>query len=176
MKKCKKLVIALFFAVFILNIFLLKELFAAEAKIAFVDLSVVFDEYTKTKDYDSQLEDSQDAKQKEIDKKVQAIKEMQDKLPLLAEKEKKNKQEEIDSKTRDLEGFRRDAENDLRKQRDERLKEVLEDIQKVVEDVAKQKGYDFILNERVLLYGNDSLDISKDILKMLNDNYKKKDK
>jgi len=41
---------------------------------------------------------------------VKLSKVQKDKLPLLAEKEKKKKQEEIDSKTRDLEEFQRDAE------------------------------------------------------------------
>ncbi|MBL7130766.1 MAG: OmpH family outer membrane protein [Candidatus Omnitrophica bacterium] len=173
MKGNSKIIVILVFATFILSIFALQEAFAA-GKIAYVDLASVFDGYKKTKDYDVKLENIQNERQKEIDKRVNAIKEMQDKLPLLSEKEKEEKQKQIDDNTRELQEFQRNAEMDLREERDEKLKEVLQDIQDVVETLAKQNGYDLIFNNRVLLYGNDSLDISKVVLKKLNGNYKKK--
>lgn len=175
MKKRSRLAVSLFLAVFVLGGFLWQESARAE-KTAFVDLALLFDGYDKTKDFDTNLQDVQDKKQKDIDKKVEEIKGLQDKLPLLADKEKENKQDEIDKKTKDLQEFQRSAELDLRKERDEKLKEILKDIQDVVETVAKQKGYDFILNEKMILYGNKSLDITKDVLKIVNDNYKNKKK
>jgi outer membrane protein len=163
------------FVVFVSVVFLSQQAFA-ESKSAYVDLASVFDGYDKTKDYDVKLESDQKTKQKDIDSKVEAIKKLQDELPLLAEKEKKSKQEQIDTKTKELQEFQRTAELDLRKQRDDRLKEVLQDIEDVIEGIAKQKGYDFIFNDRMLLYSNKSLDISKDVLQSLNDNYKNKKK
>jgi len=163
----------LIIAILILSASPIKSVFA-EGKIAYVDLASVFDGYQKTKDYDIKLEGNQKEKQKEIDKKVEEIKGMQDKLDLLAEKEKKTKQEEIDKKTVELQEFQRNAEVSLREERNEKLKEVLQDIQDVVEGIAKEKGYDYILNDRVLLYGNESLNISNEVLTKLNENYKKK--
>ncbi len=172
MKQHSRIVVIFVFAAFFLGMFLTG--FAFAEKIAYVDLAAVFDGYEKTKDYDVNLENEQKGKQTEIDKKVEEIKAMQDKLDLLSDKEKKAKQEQIDSKTRELQEFQRNAEIDLREERNEKLKGVLQDIQDVVEEIAKQKKYDYILNDRVLLYGDESLDISKDVLKKLNDNYKKK--
>lgn len=169
----KKLASILILAAFVLSGALLQNAFAAD-NIAYVDLATVFDGYEKTKDYDVTLEQAQKEKQEEIDSKVESIKEMQDKLDLLNEEEKQSKQEEIYELTRDLQEFQRTAETDLTEQRNERLKEVLQDIQDVVEEIAKQKNYDYILNDRVLLYGKETLDISQDVLKQLNDNYKKK--
>ena len=159
-------------AVFLLGAFLLQDTFAAE-KIAYVDLGLVFDGYGKTKDFDVKLESSQKTEQEKIDKKVEEIKELQDKIPLLSEEEKQDKQLEIDSLAKDLQEFQRSAEMDLRQQRDERLKEILQDIQDVIEEVAKEDKYTFILNERTLLYGDESLDISNEVLKRLNDKYQK---
>lgn len=152
--------------------FLSQEAFA-EKKVAFVDLATVFDGYEKTKTFDVKLEESQKAKQKEIDAKVEAIKALQEKLSLLSDKEKAKKQEEINAKTKELQEFQRTSEMTLVKDRDERLKEILQDIQGVVEDFAKKEKYDLIFNERTLLYGDDSMDITPTVLKQLNDNYKK---
>lgn len=159
----------------VLGSFLLSNVFAAE-KIAFVDLGMVFDGYLKTKDYDTRLEDSKNKGQKDIDTKVSEIKGLQDKLSLLSDKEKEKKQEEITKKTKDLQEFQRTTETTLLKERDERLKEILDDIQKVVTELAKKEGYTLIVNDRVLLYGDPSMDISKKVLDQLNDNYSKKKK
>jgi outer membrane protein len=169
--KCR-LVAGLVFVFFLANIFLLGEVLAADNKIVYVDLAKIFDEYEKTKDYDVKLEATQNAKQVEIDKMVEEIKGMQDKLDLLTDAEKKSKQEEIDNKTKELQEFQRSAEEGLKEDRNEKLKEVLEDIQKIVEELAAQNKYDFILNDRVLLYGSDSLDITVEVLKKLNEGYK----
>ena len=61
---------------------------------------------------------------------------------------------------------------DLRKDRDEKLKEILQDIEKVVQSYAQKNGYDFVLNDRVLLYGAASADITQDIVELLNSGYK----
>lgn len=163
-------VLALVFS--IAGIFLFGGTCLAE-KMAYVDLAVVFDGYEKTKNYDVKLESSRKAEQEKIDKKVEEIKTLQDKLPLLSEGEKKTKQEEVDKLARDLQEYQRNTETNLVKERNDKLEDVLKDIQKIVEEVAKQEKYDLIVNERALLYGNDKLDISDVILKKLNEKYKK---
>lgn len=175
MKVHNRLVGILFVSLFIFGIFLLPEGLAAE-KIAFVDLGEVFDGYVKTKEYDVKLEGVQKSKQDEIDTKVTEIKKLQDNLALLSAKEKEKKQVDIDSKTKELQEFQRNAEMELMKDRDTKLKEILKDIQDVIEKFAKKEGYSLVVNDRVLLYGDPGMDISKEILKQLNDNYNKKSK
>jgi len=63
---------------------------------------------------------------------------------------------------------------DLRKERDEKLKEILQDIEKVVQSYAQKNGYDFIFNDRVLLYGAANADVTQDIVDLLNGGYKNK--
>jgi len=168
--KTKMLLLA--FVVSVAGIFLFGSTCSAE-KIAYVDLAVIFDGYNKTKDYDVKLEDSRKTEQEKIDKKVEEIKTLQDKLPLLSDDEKKSKQEEIDKLAQGLQEYQRNAETTLIKDRNDKLQEVLKDIQGVVDEIAKQEGYDYILNERALLYGNSKLSISDAVLKKLNDKYKK---
>ena len=54
--------------------------FAQNLKIGYVDVFEVFREYEKTKDYDKILENKKKAKEKELEKKRNEIKKMQDKL------------------------------------------------------------------------------------------------
>ena len=74
----------------------------------------------------------------------------------------------------DLIAFDQAKRTDLTKQRDEKIREILLEIEKVVSDYAKQEKYDLILNDRVLIYGDDGLDISTKILELLNAEYNKK--
>jgi outer membrane protein len=171
----KKGIVIFFLTVVSVVIFLAQQSFAAE-KIAYINFVSVFDSYQKTKDYDETLGDLQKTKQKEIEGKVDEIKKLQDKLSLLSEKEKKNKQEDIDTKTKDLQEFQRNAERDLLKAREDRAKEIFKDIEDLITETAKQGGYTLILDSRMVLYGSESLDISKDILDKLNTAYNSKNK
>jgi outer membrane protein len=142
-------------------------------KIAYVDLALVFDGYEKTKDFDLKLDGARKTEQEKIDKKVEEIKGLQDKLPLLSDEEKKNKQTEMEQLAKDLQEYQRNAETTLIKDRNDKLQEVLKDIQSVVEELAKKDGYDLVLNERTLLYAGDNLNITDAVLKKLNEQYKK---
>jgi len=158
--------------IFVASIFLLQGTCLAQ-KIAYVDLAVVFDGYAKTKDYDVTLDSARKVEQDKIDKKVEEIKSLQDKLPLLAETEKKAKQDEIDKLAGNLQEYQRAAETNLIKNRNTKLEEVLKDIQGVVDEIAKQNGYELVINERALLYSVDSLNITDSVIKKLNEKYKK---
>jgi len=47
------------------------------------------------------------------------------------------------------------------------------EIEKVVSDYAKKEGYDLILNDRVLIFGSDALDVTDKILEKVNEIYNK---
>ena len=144
----------------------------AAGKIAYVDLSQTFDKYEKTKVYDEALASVQTGKEKELEQMANEIKAIEDKMSLLSEKEKTTKQKELDDKNKKLKQMSQQIALDLRKDRDEKLKEILQDIEKVVQSYAQKNGYDFILNDRVLLYGSASADVTQDIIDALNTGYK----
>ena len=146
----------------------------AGKKIAFLDLSKLFDNYQKTKEYDTTLESSHATFKKEHDTKVEKIKDAQSKLDLMKEDEKAKLQKDIDQMIADLNEFDRSKTTDLRKQRDEKVREILLEIEKIVSDFAKTNKYDLILNDRVLIYGNETMDVTEQVLKILNDSYNKK--
>lgn len=148
----------------------------AAGKIAYVDLSTTFDKYEKTKVYDDELSKVQAVKEKDLTQLADEIKTIEDKMPLLSEKEKASKQKELDEKNAKLKTLSQQVALDLRKERDEKLKEILQDIEKVIQSYAQKNQYDFILNDRVLLYGAASADISQDVIDLLNNQYKQDSK
>lgn len=147
----------------------------AEQKIAFLDLSRIFNDYGKTKDNDTVLEAAYNKYTGERDAKVEKIKEAQGKLALLKVEEKDKVQKDIEQMTADLNQFDQTERTELTKQRDEKIREILLEIEKIVSDYAKKEQIAIVFNDRVLIYGNETLDITEPILKVLNENYNKKE-
>ncbi|PIQ98053.1 MAG: hypothetical protein COV67_01040 [Nitrospinae bacterium CG11_big_fil_rev_8_21_14_0_20_56_8] len=148
--------------------------FAAE-KVAYLDLSRIFNDYGKTKDNDATLETAYNKYAADRDAKVEKIKEAQGKLALLKAEEKDKLQKDIEQMTADLNQFDQSERTELTRQRDEKIREILLEIEKIVSDYAKKEQISVVFNDRVLIYGSETLDITEPILKVLNDNYNKKE-
>ncbi|MBF0483226.1 MAG: OmpH family outer membrane protein [Candidatus Omnitrophica bacterium] len=148
---------------------------AAEMKkIGFADLSRLFDEYYKTKDYDKVLKAKQDDYEKTTKAKVDEIRDMESKLAVLKEDKKDEQQKVIDKMKADLLENDRQQKTELNKERNKKISEILLEIEKIVSAYAEKEGYSLILNDRVLVYGNDVFNITEDILKILNNAQPKK--
>ena len=146
--------------------------FAAD-KLAYVDLSRLFDEYEKTKAYDKILEGKQTTYEKDREKNVDEVKKMQDKMSLLSDKEKEAKKGDLENKIKELQEFDRVQQTDLRKERDEKMKEILKDIENAVSAYSKANGYTMVFNDRVLVYQEKTMDITDGVIKILQGYYKK---
>lgn len=146
---------------------------AFAAGIAYVDVAEVFDNYQKTKDQDLALKNIGEEKEKERAKMVKDIRALEDEMSLLAKDARQEKQELLIEKKRQLEDFDREIRRQLGESREKVVREIFADIDATIEEYGKAKGYDYILNDRVLLYRNQSLNITKDILQELMKKYKK---
>lgn len=159
-------------AVVILGIFLGLILTAnsgfAEEKIAYVDLSRVFEEYKKTKAYDKVLEEKQKEYEKTRESKVNEVKDLQEKLGLLSSAEKEARKGELEQKISQLQEFDRNVTQDLRKQRDEKVQDIFSDIKKTIDGYAKKQGFTLVFDKRALIYYDENLDITDKILSTLN--------
>ncbi len=142
-------------------------------KIGTLDLSKAFDNYEKTKEYDAELQGQSQAYQEEREARIDKMKELQGKLALLKDEEKAKAEQELASMAEDLKNFDDRSQIDLRKIQDERIREILLDIEKVVADFAQKQGYQVILNNRVLIYEGEGLDVTEEVLAILNQNYNK---
>lgn len=166
-----------FLSVFLFTMFLISvsgSAFAqAAGKVGFVDLSRAFDEYQKTKDFDRTLEKKGDTKQEEREKIVRDIRKMRDELELMNESAREKKEKDVEAKVRILQDFDQEAKAALTKERDDMVRDILKEMNDVIQEYGKSHGYSIILNDRVLLYGDSTQDITDEIIKILNDSYKK---
>jgi len=145
----------------------------AADKFGFIDLSRAFSEYNKTKGYDKTLSDKEKVYTDDRDKKVADLKALQDKLSLLADKERETKGAELQAKVKEFRDNDVKVQGDLRKEQDERMKEILKDIEAAVKKYAEKEGYTLIFNDRVLVYQTPSMDITNQIVAILNAGAKK---
>ena len=142
--------------------------YAKEYKIAYADFAKIFDDYKKTKDAQKGLEEKGKAKASEEKVLVDELRKLKDEQAMLSEKAKAEKQKVIEVKIKNLQDFRKKAQDDLLKERDDVLRGIFVEIDKVVKAYAKESGYDYILNSRMLLYGNEQSDVTNDISVRLN--------
>jgi Skp family chaperone for outer membrane proteins len=152
--------------IFVLGIVL--SVASAADKFAYVDLTRVFSEYSKTKDYDKVLGDKEQAYTNERDKKVEEIKQFQNKLSLLSDKEKESKKTELENKVKALQEYDRQKQTDLRKEQDDKMKDILKDIEAAIKQYSEKQGYTMVFNDRVLVYEDKNLDITAQIIDILN--------
>ena len=162
----KKLVV--FLCGVFLSLFVLTGLAQAADKFAYIDLSRTFSEYNKTKDYDKKLTDKENNYIAERDKKLGEFNTYKDKFALLSDKDKNSKKGEFESKAKVLKDFVTQKEAELRKDQEDKMKDILKDIQDAVKDYSEKSGITFVLNDRVLVYQTKSMDITDEVIKILN--------
>ena len=165
-------------AVFVVLIFLGSGAASAagEGKLVFVDVAKVLEGYQKTKDNDTSLQANAKKKQGDRDALVQNIRQLKDEVALLAEDARGKKQEALDAKIRELQDFESAAKRDLDAERNKAVREIFKDIDDTIQRYGERKGYDFIFNERALLFRNAKYDVTTDVLSELNKDYSKKKK
>lgn len=146
---------------------------AVKEKFATVDIGKVFDDYEKTKKYDQEFQTEGKLKQEERDAIVHEVRRLRDEQALLAEDARREKQNAIDAKMKELENFDNEVRKTLGEKRNKAVREVFQEIENVMTQYGERKGFDFIFNDRALLYKDKRFDVTPEILKELNDRYKK---
>ena len=163
-----KVLKAFMVVVFLLSMMATGSYAADGGKIGYVDLSRLFDEYHKTKEYDKVLEVKHEELERIGKEKVEKIKESESRLALLKEDQRVSLEDSIDMLKGEAQEFVRQEQTNLTKDRNEKIREILLEIEKVVSDFAVKEGYEVILNDRVLIYGDPAQDLTEDILIILN--------
>ena len=141
---------------------------AQELKLGYVDLAKVFDSYERTKRSDAALEQKGKQKEAELETRMNELRKLRQNLELLSDDARDQKQREIEEKSDELQRFRKNTARDLSRERDQVAKEILREIQQGITEYAKSNGYTLILDERSLLYGQSAIDVTDDVLKILN--------
>lgn len=141
---------------------------ASEFKLGYVNIGKIFDSYDRTKQQDSVLEKRGKAKEAELESRVNDLKKMRQNLELLNDSAREAKAKEIEERSDDLQRFRNNTARDLRRDRDKIAQEILRDIQAAIDDYAKANGFSVILDQRSLVYAQQSFDVTDQVLQLLN--------
>lgn len=142
--------------------------FGKELKLGYVSMRKVFYEYTKTKDFNTQLEKEDEGTKKEIEKMTETLRKLRDEMDLLSAEAREKKEPEVRQKIKELDDFRREKVETFIKKKDEMFKEIRNDIMDVVTAYAKKNGYDIVFDEAAFVYSAESYDITDTIVKELN--------
>tara|TARA_B100000315_G_C14518789_1_gene560523 strand:+ start:66 stop:578 length:513 start_codon:yes stop_codon:yes gene_type:complete len=169
----KKIIVSLVVLLGALGI-LLPTAYSKDLKIGYVDILKVFNDYEKTEEYDSKLEEKKGGIESKLETKKGEIEKIQKKLSLLKEDEKKKEEEKIEKEVREYRELERKAYIDIKKERDDKMKEIFDDVTKIIETYAKKHKYDLIVDKTAVHYGKKVMDLTSEILKIANKDYKKK--
>ncbi len=170
-----KAVVAFFMVVSLLGLGLAPRAEAREEahfKIGYVDLGRVIDHYPKAKEAEEALRKKQEAKQRELMEMQEEISKLEAELreqgPLLKEEERERRTRTIERRRKEWEQLFRAYDTEMRGRVFEKQREVLAQVRQVVESFAKEKGYTLILDARQVIYSLEGLDITEEIIKLLN--------
>jgi len=144
---------------------------AAELKVGYVDLAKVFDSYRRTEESDQVLQQKSKQKQAELEGRVEELKKLRQSLELLNDQAREAKAREIEEKSDELKRLKSRSERELLRERNEMAKTILQEIGQTVTEYAKTNRFSVVLNQQVLLYGEEAYDVTDEVLKLLNDRH-----
>lgn len=148
------------------------QLFRKGFKIGYVDIARIFDQYQKTDIATEKLKKEIEEKRKVIEKRKENINLLKEKLKsqavVISEEEKSRMEEEVEAKVKELKDIAEKSNRDLRQKEQELVRDILKDIEETIKIYGKDNGYDFILDKREVLYGSEAMDLTEEIINIIN--------
>jgi outer membrane protein len=147
----------------------------AQTKIAVVNWQQLLAEAPQAKSAMAALQDEFQPRQKEIVQQQKDLKAKEDKLQrdgaVMAENERRNAEKDLREGQRELARKQNEWVEDLNLRRNEEIGKVQRSLQQEVQAFAKTSCFDLIIGDGVL-YRNESLDITAQVLTALQARYK----
>lgn len=164
----------------------------AEVKVGTIDMKLVFDSYSKTKEAEGKINEAREQAKKELDDRLGSFNKAQEEArklneeankPELAEKVKAEKAKVLNEKLqalgtmqREVQEFQQTRERQLSEQSVRSRNALLEDINKVIAEKIKGSAYDIVIDKSgqslnavgILVYSRDSFDFTADIIAEIN--------
>ncbi|MBA2352344.1 MAG: OmpH family outer membrane protein [Burkholderiales bacterium] len=143
--------------------------YAADAKVGFVNTERVFREAAPAVKALKKLEKEFAAREQELQKMAKQTKDLQAALEkesvTMSESERRNKEQDLARINRDFQRLQREFREDLNLRKNEELASVLERANKVIQTIAEAEQFDLILQEAV--YKSSRIDITDKVIKAL---------
>lgn len=146
----------------------------AEFKVAFLDVAKLLNDSTDSKSQRTALDAKAKATREKLEKRRSELKALEKSIREKNLGESSPEVDQLRSQARAFEGMVRDAEDDIRKEYLKVNRSLSEKALKLVTNYAKQNNIDLVLDKGEqgrgpVLFGQSSLDITKDILEEMND-------
>ena len=138
--------------------------YAEVETIGYISLTNVFQGYKKVEESNAKL----DERKKAVQEQLTGMQDMQKNYDSLSDQGKKDMKKQLMEKQDVI----RQETLEVRKDEDRVLREILQDIENVSEEFRKSKKLTFILDDRLIIAGPDSMDLTEEITKLLNERYK----
>ena len=150
-----------------------------EVKTAYVDTSVLMKEYTATKDLDAKYKAKGEEKgrqlQAEIDRFKQEASGFQAQAQANGQAWAQQKGAELQKREQQLGYAQQALSQQLQQESGVEMDSLVSGVKKFIKDYGKKNGYSYIYgtgDAASILYAEEKYDITKDIIKALNDKYK----
>lgn len=153
---------------------------AAELKIGYINLQKALNESLAGKEAIADLEAETKKRQEDVDKKQEELKklneELEKKRAVWSEDMREQKQKEVQVKMHEFQRFYLQSNDDLKRKEQEKKTVILKDLIEIAKPLAKEKGYTFLFELQGLIYGPPEADLTADIIKAYDSDYKKSKK
>lgn len=151
---------------------------AATFKTAYVDTTKLMEEYTGTKDIDAKYKAKEDEMGKELKAEVARFqsdaKAFEQKRRALGDIWAQQNSAPLAKRQQELQMAQQALIRQLQEESGKEMDTLIKSVKQFIKDYGKEKGYDYIYGtgEAVsILYAKDQYDITKDVIKLLNEKY-----
>ncbi len=145
-----------------------------EIKVGCADFLEVFRSYLGTQEADAYLKKKADKLQSEIDvlKKELEEKEKFLKSGLLSEEEKAKKEKEVEEIRQRVEKKIKESNLEMIRERKEKIDSLVKEINSLIQEFGKVKGFDLIIDKRDVLFVQEGMDITQELINFINERKK----
>lgn len=152
---------------------------AKEFKTAYVDTSKLLEEYTEAKDIEAKYKAKSDEMGRELEAEVNKFKSeaaaFQKNAQANGQQWAQQKGAELQRREQQLNYAQQAMIQQLQQESGAEMDTMVKSVKKFIKDYGKEKGYDYLYGtgEAVsILYAKDQYDITKEIIKLLDEKYK----
>lgn len=150
-----------------------------EVKTAYVDTSVLMKEYTEAKDLEAKYKAQSAEKGRQLDAEIARFKQdaanFQSQAQANGQAWAQQKGAELQKREQQLTNAQQALSQQLQQESGKEMDSLVSGVKKFIKTYGKEKGYSYIFgtgDAASILYAEDKYDITKEIIKALNDKYK----
>lgn len=162
------------------TVFALDNKSMEELKVAIVDVQSAILQTNEGKAAREKIEKEVAQKRQDLLNQQNSLKKLQEEFQaqqsVLSDGDKQTKQKEFQTKLQAFQQAQMNFEQESRQKEAAALQKIFQNIQTEVQKIAKQKSYDMVFDKSaaVLLYANNTTDITPEVVSMYNSDYKSK--